>query len=210
MELQSMFNGTNNGELFLSVRDAADRLGFTDLEAAQNAIQELETLQLVTVTAEANFAIKAGEGSRARTFRLNWIAADGKCVAPDKLPPLDFAKLSTRQKRRIARRSEALGRYLKDQLQRKLAVRETRTLIDQSVRETRTEAAQSVRETRTREQQNGANPPSESVRETLTHIVHHIPAANSAEQNPLLPPPNLDWPNSPPAEPGKSGRKTAA
>ncbi len=71
VELQSMFNGANNGTLFLSVRDAADRLGFTGLEAAQNAMKELESLGLVSVTVESSFAMKAGETSRARAYRLN-------------------------------------------------------------------------------------------------------------------------------------------
>ena len=175
VELQAMFNGGNNGELFLSVRDAADRLGFTDLEAAQNAVAEVERLGLVTVTANGSFAMKAGETSRARAYRLNWIGQDGKCVSADKLPPLDFSTLTAKQKKRIARRSGALDRYLKEQQKRKIAARETRTLMADSVRETRTEAADSVRESRTPEMKNGGNPPSHSVRESLTHIIHHIP-----------------------------------
>jgi hypothetical protein len=172
LELQAMFNGTNNGTLFLSVRDAADRLGFADLEAASNAIAELESLGLITVTIESSFAIKAGEGSRARAYRLNWIGDDGKCVSADKLPPLDFARLSPRQKRRIARRGETLDRYL---LEKKSAVRETRTLMAESVRETLTGAAERVRETRTLGDENGAFPSVDRVRDSLTHILHHIP-----------------------------------
>jgi hypothetical protein len=175
VELQSMFNGTNNGEIFLSVRDAADRLGFNDLEAAQNAIQEVEELGLVTITFEGSFAMKAGETSKARAFCLNWIGSDGKCVGADKLAALDFSTLSARQKRRIARRSDVLARYLKEQQKKKIAVRETRTLMADSVRETRTEAANSVRESRTLESGNGENPPDHAVRESLTHILHHIP-----------------------------------
>lgn len=172
VELQSMFNGTNNGTLFLSVRDAADRLGFTDLEAAQNAMAELETLGLVTVTVESSFAMKAGETSRARAYRLNWIDNDGKCVSANKLPPLDFARLTTRQKKRIKRRADVLERYLKE---RKSAVRETRTLMTESVRETRTAAANSVRLIRTPQHGNGENSPNAHVRVSLTHILHHIP-----------------------------------
>jgi hypothetical protein len=184
IELQSMFNGTNNGALFLSVRDAAHRLGFNDLEAAQNAIAEVETIGLVTVTVEGSFSMKAGETSKARAFRLNWISDDGKCVAADQLPPLDYSRLTSRQKKRIARRSNVLERYLKEQQQKKSAVRETRTLMANSVRETRTEAAHSVRETPTPEHENGGNPLSGSVRETLTHILHHIPSAGMERETP--------------------------
>jgi hypothetical protein len=186
VELQSMFNGKNNGELFLSVRDAADRLGFTDLEAAQNAINELEALALVSVTIDGTFAMKAGETSKARAFRLNWIGTDGKCVAPEKLPPLDFSALTPRQKKRIASRGGALDRYLKEQQKRKIAVRETRTLMADSVRETRTEAASTVRETRTLNGENGQNPPSHSVRDSLTHILHHIPVASGERPDPPI------------------------
>ena len=150
---------------------------FTDLEAAANALAEIEAIGLVSVTVEGSFSMKIGETSKARAFRLNWVGDDGKCVAADQLPPLDFSKLTSRQKKRVARRSNVLERYLKEQQQRKSSVRETRTLMADSVRETRTEAAQSVRESRTPEQENGAKPPSGSVRETLTHILHHIPSA---------------------------------
>lgn len=138
IELQAMFNGANNGAIFLSVRDAADRLGFTDLEAASNAFTDLESVGLITVTVEGSFAMKSGEVSRARALRLNWIGEDGKCVAAEQLPPLDFTKLNDRQKRRVAKRSRALERYMKEQQERKSAVRETRTLMADSVRETST------------------------------------------------------------------------
>jgi len=196
VELQSMFNGTNNGKLYLSVRDAADRLGFTDLEAAQKAMAELEALGLVTITIESSFAMKAGETSRARAYRLNWIGDDGKCLSADRLPALDFASLSARQKKRIARRSKALGRYLKE---RKSAVRETRTLMTDSVRETRTGAADSVRETPTLADENVGIPPSHRVRESLTHILHHIPSSGTSEPVPQ-PGPDEDDPDNPVAD----------
>jgi hypothetical protein len=180
-----MFNGANNGTLFLSVRDAADRLGFTDLEAAQNAMAELERMGLVTVTIDSSFAMKAGEASRARAYGLNWIGADGKCVGADALGPLDFSELTKRQKKRIAKRSEALGRYLKEQRQRKSAVRETRTLMADSVRETRTEAATSVRESRMPKIEKGEKPPTPHVRDTLTHILHHIPKGQGDDVDPV-------------------------
>ena len=189
VELQSMFNGTNNGTLFLSVRDCADRLGFGDLEAAMNAIAEVESLGLITVTVEGSFSMKAGEASRARGFRLNWIGDDGKCTAGDKLPPLDFSKLTAKQKKRVAARSGALDRYLvKQQEKKKSSVRETRTLMDDSVRESRTEAANSVRESRTLDSKNGQNLQTHVVRDSLTHILHHIPGDDSEDEQADLTP----------------------
>lgn len=44
LELQAMFNGTNNGAIFLSVRDATARLGLADYKAAQSAFAELRKL----------------------------------------------------------------------------------------------------------------------------------------------------------------------
>lgn len=194
LELQSMFNGSNNGELFLSVRDAADRLGFTDLAAAQHAIDELLKVGLLATTIGGSFNMTVGGTSKARAFRLNWIGADGKCVSTDKLSAVDFSKLSSRQKKRIARRADVLERYLREQQERKSSVRETRTLMDDSVRETRTEAADSIRETRTPNEENGENPPSHSVRESLTHILHHIPTEFSGSDPARLDPLVVDGP----------------
>jgi hypothetical protein len=53
-----------------------------------------------------------------------------------------------------------------------------------SVRETRTEAAQSVRESRTLNGENNGNSPSQSVRESLTHILHHIPGEEIGSEQP--------------------------
>src|SRR4051812_45241532 len=54
LELQGIYNGTNNGRLFLSVRDAAARLGLADLKAAMNAFNELETLGFISQTVAAH------------------------------------------------------------------------------------------------------------------------------------------------------------
>lgn len=194
VELQSMFNGANNGELFLSVRDGADRLGLSDLGSVSNAFSELEALGLITMTVEGSFAMKAGETSRARAYRLNWISPDGKCVAGEKLAPLDFAILTDKQKRRIAARSGALDRYLKNLREKKSAVRETRTLMADSVRETRTVDPQSDRETRTLDGENGGNQPTRIVRETTTHILHHIPTPISGHKSSQLDPEFTDEP----------------
>lgn len=127
-ELLAMFNGTNNGYIFLSVRDATDRLGFSDYKAAMAAFAELEQLGFITEAMAGSFAIKAGEVSRARAWRLNWIGRDGRCVGPEELPPLNFSSLTKIQKRRVERRQRVLGIYLKDYQRGKFAVEESTTL----------------------------------------------------------------------------------
>src|SRR4051812_26794351 len=78
-EFAMMENGKNNGvSLFMSVRDAADRMGVVDLHAASNALEELQGLGFIEMTHEACFAIKAGTGSRARFWRLTWQAVNGE------------------------------------------------------------------------------------------------------------------------------------
>lgn len=109
-----MFNGTNNGAIFLSVRDATARLGLADFKAAQAAFAELQQLGWITETVSGCFAVKAGELSRARAWQLNWIGRDGRCVNPAALPPLDYGQLTKTQRRRVDRRQTVLSEYLKD------------------------------------------------------------------------------------------------
>src|SRR3546814_8378969 len=78
VELAMMENGKNNGSLFLSVRDAAHRMGVSDPKTAGAAFDELQDLGFVDMVADAHFAIKAGKGSRARVWRLTWPAVAGK------------------------------------------------------------------------------------------------------------------------------------
>lgn len=127
VELTGMYTGPRCHErLFLSVKDAARRLGVTDLGAASSAINELLDLGFITETVPSHFAIKAGGRSRARAFRLNWKDADGGQVGPDVLPGLDFTALTAKQKRRVASRSEALAAFTKTDL----PVLDSRTLSD--------------------------------------------------------------------------------
>ena len=137
-ELHAMFNGTNNGSIFLSCKDAGDRLGLSDLKAVRAAFDELRNLGFITETIGASFSIKAGRASKARAWNLNWIVR-GYCGGPDCLPALDFTRLTATQKRRVERRSRALSRYLGEYQKRKFAVEDSTTLearrafADQSV-----------------------------------------------------------------------------
>src|SRR3546814_2230835 len=73
-----MENGKNIGSLFLSVRDSAHRMVVSDPKTAGAAFDELQDLGFVDMVADAHFAIKAGDGSRARVWRLTWQAVAGK------------------------------------------------------------------------------------------------------------------------------------
>src|SRR5689334_1265733 len=47
VELVMLYNGENNGSLFLSVRDAAHRIGLADASAASRAFDELMALGFI-------------------------------------------------------------------------------------------------------------------------------------------------------------------
>lgn len=168
-ELQTMFNGTNNGAIFLSVRDATARLGMADYKAAQAAFTELRQLGWIAETFAGSFTVKAGEISRARAWQLNWISRDGRSTGPDALPPLNYSTLTKAQKRRVGRRQTVLFRYLKEYQRGHYAVEDSTTMS------ARMEAAarSSVEESTTFISENGEKLPICSVGESTTHIKYH-------------------------------------
>lgn len=78
LDLVMMENGHNNGSVWLSVRDAVDRLGIADARPAIRSFEKLQTAGLIAMTKEAHFTIKAAETSRARCWRLTWRPFDRK------------------------------------------------------------------------------------------------------------------------------------
>ena len=64
VELTMLDNGENNGSLYLSIRDAAGRLGMADLSAVRSAFDELQELGFTEMTETASFHVKAAEKSR--------------------------------------------------------------------------------------------------------------------------------------------------
>lgn len=125
LELHAMHNGTNRECVFLSVRDAADRLGLSCLKAVSAAFDELANLGFITVTIGSSFRQKADGKSRARSFRLEWIDNNGRCLSNQGLPPLEFRTLAPSQKRRVEKRSRALARYLKGYITGEFSVDDT-------------------------------------------------------------------------------------
>lgn len=169
LELQAMFNGTNNGALFLSCKDAAARLGLSDLKAMTAAFNELQQLGFITQTIAASFVIKDGGGkSKARGWNLNWVVK-GHCVGPDALPPLNFQVLTDAQKRRVQRRSHALARYLGDYQNRKFAVEDSSMLDARKDR-----AAQVLVEvSTTTKAEIGGNLPHRRMEDSTIHVEYH-------------------------------------
>ena len=167
LELHAMYNGTNNGTLFLSVRDAAARLGFTCFRATMRAFDEAISLGWITETIGSHFNIKADEISRARAWRLNWIhPKSGRCVGPDALPPLDFGRLTPQQRRRVNARQDTLKRYLKSYGERRFAVEDSSAL---DARMALCEQS-TVEENSTLETGIGGNLPNCSVEDSSTYI----------------------------------------
>ena len=126
VELAMLDNGRNNGSLYLSVRDAAGRLGMADLSAVCKAFAELQELGFVEMTGSASFHVKAAEKSRARCWRLTWLAGPGR-----KGPSMAFTncqpKPGTNAHKRMERGMRALKTYRKDRDAGRLPVLDSET-----------------------------------------------------------------------------------
>jgi hypothetical protein len=70
IELQALYNGTNNGELFLSVRDAAKAIGTTKKDHASAAFRELEDRGFIRATRRGT-RTRRGEPRLATCWRLS-------------------------------------------------------------------------------------------------------------------------------------------
>jgi hypothetical protein len=112
IELLSMYTGPGK-RLFLSVKDATDRLGYSDCRPAIEAFKELEVVGLITCVAKGVYTVKAGF-LRASAWRLNWMDEDGERLGPEALPSVDEKKIPKRARARLQRRQEALKRYTKE------------------------------------------------------------------------------------------------
>lgn len=113
VELIMLDFGSNNGSLYLSLRDAADRLGFSDHHSVSAAFNELLDRGFVRCTKEAHFQIKTADQSRARCWCLTWIAAPSlKRPASNDwqtyVPPV-----GSKERKRAERGQKALKRYIR-------------------------------------------------------------------------------------------------
>ena len=127
IELAMLENGSNNGSLYLSIRDAADRIGVADLTAVRKAFDELQDLGFIALTEESHFHVKAAEKSRARCWRLTWLAGPGR-----KGPTMEYATHQphpgTKAHKRMENGMRVLKRYGKARDSGRLPVLDSDTL----------------------------------------------------------------------------------
>lgn len=95
MVLKALFNGLNNGEIFLSVREAARKLGVTP-NTAQKAFRELEEKGFIRAKQKGSFSWKTGKATSwiLTEFDYNNMTATKDFMRwqpPDKSPILNFA-----------------------------------------------------------------------------------------------------------------------
>jgi hypothetical protein len=167
-ELAMMENGSNNGSLWLSVRDATDRLSMSDFNSAINAFAELLDRGLIAMTKDAHFSVKASDTNRARCWRLTWIGwPDGP--KGKRHPSREWEQYSapakTPERKRTNRRLEAFARYRKQLPQKNIAVEETITIGTELAKN----HLATVEETITDKLESGANQPFSIVEETIAH-----------------------------------------
>lgn len=74
LHMAALDNGSNNGRIVLSVRQAAEATGLTRSPAAR-AIEELTDAGFVVPTSIGHFSVKAGR--LASTWRLTWVSWPG-------------------------------------------------------------------------------------------------------------------------------------
>lgn len=121
VELASLYNGRNNGSLWLSVRDAADRMGVADTKAAQRAFQDLMDAGFIDMTKDAFFSVKTSMTSRARCWRLTWLF-DHSNKKPATNRWKQWEPEAGTAKRRASRGLLALKAYRKAQSENKMPV----------------------------------------------------------------------------------------
>lgn len=183
VELVMMENGRNNGELFLSVRDAADRMGVADTAAAMRAFAELEKMGFIACTRDGHFAVKASEGSRARCWRLTWQSTPCLRIGPT----CDFRERrpepESRANRRMIAGCEVLKRYRKVQSSGKLPVVNFATPTPKRAEDSTTDCAKaeavSVPDSATPFPENGGNPSLRIARDSATHTAYQLGAKPS-------------------------------
>lgn len=164
IELVMLYNGENNGSLYLSVRDAAHRMGIADLTAASRAFDDLAVLGFIQLTKEAFFSVKAANASRARCWRLTWEPGpEGRA------PTWDFMqqepKPRTKAHKRMERGQRAIKTFRKARDSGKLPVLDSTTL--ETFRPSL--AAGAVSEIDTLISKNGNFRPMPFVRDSATH-----------------------------------------
>ena len=163
LELLLIDNGRNNGSLYLSIRDATDRLGLSDRKAIQRGFDELVACGLVVCSKEAHFEIKAAEQSRARCWRLTWLPVGNRRETNEweAYRPQPKTKANTRCEKAM----RALKRYYKQYTSHRLPVQETSTIEQSSPSLSNSAGVESP----TAKRQKPEKPPNCTVEDFATH-----------------------------------------
>lgn len=180
VEFGMMYKPRNRGELWLSVRDAADRLGLSDLKAARAALDELRDGGFIVMLADAHFAMKSADGSRARVWRVTWEPYFGKRQQPATQDYYDRQPLpGTKAHKRMEQGLKALKRYKReeeDRIEKKITVVDSSTPLANRVGVSSTTVDEPpapilspVVETSTRKEANGGKPQNLVVEDSSTH-----------------------------------------
>lgn len=178
VELTMIYNGGNNGSLYLSVRDAAARLGTADTTAASRAFDDLAALGFIEMTQDAHFRVKAADKSRARCWRLTWLCGPGRRMPTSEFLEREAPPRSVARKR-MERGLKVLKAYGKARDRGKLPVLESDTLP--AIRPELPPVA--VAESDTPNADNGRFPPKACVRDSAPHIA--IPWGRECERGPF-------------------------
>ncbi|MDF8332013.1 hypothetical protein [Novosphingobium cyanobacteriorum] len=165
VELVMLYNGENNGSLYLSVRDGAHRMGVADLTAASRAFDDLVAMGFIELAQEAHFKVKASETSRARCWRLTWLVGPGR-TAPSSQFLEREPEPQTPARKRMERGQRALKAYRKARDGSKLPVLDCDTIghFDPDL------APGAVLDSDTPNMQNGSFQPKSSIQDSATHI----------------------------------------
>lgn len=173
LELVMLENGKNNGSLWLSVRDATDRLGLSDFHAINRAFSDLRERKLIELTKDAHFTVKAAETSRARCWRICWL------VWPEgprnrRAPCWDFesyqiptgsALQARKARKRVLTRNEAMERWRKAQSENRLPVVNFTTTESEMTQN----APATVGDSTTANSESDAKPPFSVVGDSTAH-----------------------------------------
>lgn len=129
VEIASLYNGKNNGSLYLSVRDAAARMGVSDVTAASNAFDELQGLGFILCTVDSAFRGGSSQTSRARCWRITFEnGPDNKLATYDYRTREPDPK--SRERKRMERGQKVLKTYRKARDSERLPVLDSDTLED--------------------------------------------------------------------------------
>lgn len=183
VELTRMDNGSNNGALWLSVRDAAALMGVANTKTASAALGELQDMGFIVMTKDAHFRVKAADTSRARCWRLTWLA-----IPKQRGPTNDYQQCEPTTKlarKRMDRGLRTLKDYKRMAVQNQNAVGELNTLTPFPTEI----AALAVDELHTAKPATDGNPTKFIVGELTTHTADQGGRGNGEAFSPAWWPP---------------------